>query len=174
MDKDFANFFFPSLPQFFVESFPKKTGVKYYFFYASVKSASSFHASKTEICHDWGVYSWVAAWLRNWIELNSGIIFTLPPVHICSRYMYMHSVAGCHQSPCLLEPLKFQPLLCRGVPLFEASFSCQCFVEDGERAFWTAHWWGRVHLDSNGRLGFTSIALSPLRWLMDELSLHLG
>lgn len=46
--------------------------------------------------------------------------------------MERHIVAGCQQRSCLLEPLKLQPLLCRGVPLFEASFSCQCFVQDGE------------------------------------------
>lgn len=68
------------------------------------------------------------------------------------------SVAGCHESPCLSEPLKFQPLLCRGVPLFEASFSCQCFVQDGEWAFGMAQWWGRVHLGSNDRLECTSAA----------------
>lgn len=77
-------------------------------------------------------------------------------MHICRKER--HSVAESHESSALLEPLKFQPLLCRGVPLFEASFSCQCFVQDGERAFGTAQWRGRVRLHSNDQLEITSVA----------------
>lgn len=60
--------------------------------------------------------------------------------------------------PVFLEALKFQLLLCRCVPLFEASFSCQCFVQDGEEVFGTAQYRGRVHLGLNDRLELTSVA----------------
>lgn len=146
MDKGLAEVFFPLLRQggniAVLGQF--KIGLRL----SRVKEKKSFQT--------WRRYTSVVT-LIYIVYLNSYIMFTHP-----SSYPPMQkrqgSVARCHESPCLLEPLKFQPLLCRGVPLFEASFSCQCFVQDGEQAFGMAQWWGRVHLGSNDRLKCTSAA----------------
>lgn len=82
-------------------------------FFASLKSLSDFHVSMEKKIRD-GILAW-------WLSL-----------HRSFKFRYHVFVVGCHVSSCLLEPLKFQPLLCRGIPLFEASFLCQCFVQDGE------------------------------------------
>lgn len=99
-----------------------------------------------------GILAWWLYLHRS--DINSDITFSI----ILFMYAKRQIVVGCHVSSCLLEPLKFQPLLCRGIPLFEASFPCQCFVQDGEWAFGTVQWCGRVHLDSNDRLKSTSVA----------------
>lgn len=120
-------------------------------FFASLKCLSDFHVPMEKkklgmvFLHD----AFICI-----VHLNSDITFSL----ILFMYAKRQIVVGCHVRSCLLEPLKFQPLLCRGIPLFEASFPCQCFVQDGEWALGTAQWCGRVHLDSNDRLKFTSVA----------------
>lgn len=128
-----------------------KDSGKILIFYASLKSLSDFHLSR--ITFGDGILE-SSHYLRSLFKFRHNVY--PHPMHICKKER--HIVAGCHESFCLLELLKFQLLLCRGVPLFEASFSCQCFVQDGEWAFGTAQWWGRVHLDSNDRLEFTSLA----------------
>lgn len=126
-------------------------------FYASLNRFETFVCQRK---NPFNLGEGILQWLHWWLYSLFKFLHYIYPSFILSAYAKQErqSVAGCHESPCLLEPLKFQPLLCRGVPLFEASFSCQCFVQNGEWAFGMAQWWERVHLGSNDRLECTSAA----------------